>query len=222
MSEKMKRKWITVNENMSVDFRENVVEIALAQYPDAPKKLKDVARTLFSAIKTSGFRSFDRTPIGLVKPHVVEMMQHVPIAADTVICLWAEAQAPLLDELRKAAADAGLDLELSWEWYHGIDGYYALELIEVLAEVVNSLASDRPEDEASSLHLAALWLSGAVMAERAYQIEPEGWDAETELVDTHYSDMDSVDDPLEPVLLSSPNETNSEQPASEEELDHDL
>jgi len=161
--------WSAVNSLMEDDYRETVVTIALRQLPAAEPDLRRLARSILtSEISIPGFRSLDRAPVGVARPHVIKRMAQSNDVVTAVICLWAEAQQPLIERLRAAAAAAGVELLPDWSWREAWYGCCsAEEVLKPIADVVEVLGVGRSKEEVCHLELAAYWLSGAAWASSA-------------------------------------------------------
>ena len=117
MSEKPIQPWIAANGYMHDEYRETVANVALQHFPHASRELRAFAkRELSKAITIPGFRTFNRAPVSVSLPHVVEKIERAPGVATAVICLWAEAEKKLIDELQAAAEAKGLQFRSDWSW----------------------------------------------------------------------------------------------------------
>jgi len=89
-------------------------------------------------------------------------MEWSPGVATAVICLWAEAEEKLINELQAAAEAKGLQFCPDWSWQEANEGFYAFEDIAPLTECTEALAQDKSSPEADHIWLATLWLSRAL------------------------------------------------------------
>ena len=158
-----------INEVMRDDYRWQVAKIALKHIPHASLPLLDHARQVLSQfVKVEGFRDGRVAHAPLVKSlaPVVERMQQHSRVMSTIIGLWAEAKNNLVCELRQLAEDSKLEFEPGWSWHDGISGFYSLEAsphLEKLSELVEVMSHDRQQIERDNIHLAAFWLSSAII-----------------------------------------------------------
>ncbi len=157
--------WIAaVVESMREDYRETVVDIALRQLPRASSELKFwVEREVSTSISVDGFRSFVRAPASKARRPVIVKMQHVPVVAAAMICLWAEAQQELIRKVRTEAMKAGLRFDPEWSWQKAVHGFSALEPDSVFARCIEQLAEQASGLESDHYRLAGFWLSRALV-----------------------------------------------------------
>lgn len=165
MPEKPILPWISVNNYMQDEYRATVVDLALRHLAHASKDLREFAkRKLSEAVAVRGFRSFDRAPVDVARPYVVKEMKQAPGVATAIICLWAESERKLIQELQVAAEAEGLRFHAGWSWQEAQAGFCPFEEMTSLAKCTEMLTEDKSSPEADHLWLAALWLSRALIS----------------------------------------------------------
>ena len=179
--------WVTANGYMSDEYRLIVIKRALSHLSRATNDLRHFASLALDKLKVPGFRSFAlaNTPISRHRaiPVVTEAFQHSPTVATAIICLWAEANQQIIEELRLAAiAASDLKFAPEWTWRASRAGYLDFPKVAPLAKVAESLATDRSHPESDDLQLAVLWLSRAMIIEDATEVGTAA--AESALLDS--------------------------------------
>jgi hypothetical protein len=164
VSERKLYPWIAVTEIMDDEYRHAVVEIALGHLRQASNDLARFAKNSMSYMTVPGFRSVDRAPVDRARDIVGEEMLLDNDVATAVICLWAEAKADLVEELRSVAESEGLHLSSPWTWEEGGEGFILSEEVEALQDLAGGIATDESAPEADHFRLA-FWLSGCLSAE---------------------------------------------------------
>jgi len=199
--------WIAVNNYLQDEYRETLADLALRNLPDASRDLRVFAkRELSKAITIDGFRSFDRAPVDVALRHVVRQMEWNPGVATAVICLWAEAEEKLINELQAAAEAKGLEFRPDWSWQEAKEGFYAFEDIASLTECTEALAQDKSSPEADHIWLATLWLSRALIS-RSSEIaieSPSSQLQETLTEEAETASPEEAQDDLRPSKFGEP------------------
>ena len=164
--------WIEVNEMMDEVYRQQVVADALSQLPKATPELNKLALAIFKkAIQINGFRTFQSIPMQIAKVHVAKEFKVNADLATAVICLWAEKQAGIIESIRGAAREAGLNVPEVWGWQEGGEGFVTTEEPSAFDKLAGGLAEQKSKPEADHYLLAALWLSRGMAEQKAEEEE---------------------------------------------------
>ncbi len=160
--------WVEVNEMMDETYRQQVVADALSQLPKAAPELNKLALGIFKkAIQVNGFRSFQSIPPQISRTHLSREFKVNADLATVVICLWAEKQAAIIESIRGAARDAGLNVPEVWGWREGGEGFVTTEEPSAFDKLAGGLADQKSKPEADHYLLAALWLSRGMVGQES-------------------------------------------------------
>ena len=109
--------WEAVNANMTDEYREKVVEVALERLPKASKSLQRFAARALSTVSIPGFRSLSHAPERIAKRYIIKEMLTSNHITAAVICLWGDAKknGPILD-LSRTAGNYGWRIRADWTW----------------------------------------------------------------------------------------------------------
>ena len=171
MTEKQVLPWvaIAINEMMEDRYRDIVVKSALNHYYHLPKKLnKFVTGILKQATDNKkvkefkGYRPFPEAPMEKVREFVSAEFKNSNAIATIIICMWADANQQLIQNLKGSAQNAGFIFSDNWDWEKARIGFKSFEDISEFHQYVLSLIADREKSEQDNYILAALWLSGSL------------------------------------------------------------
>ena len=162
MTDKKLHRWITVNDYMDTDYRNQVVELALAHREHAPLELRKIANSVLSSIAVPGFRTFQKVPVSVTVPYVVQQFQKRRDVTTIIISLWSVACQGVIAEVKKQAVLKGLCFQEPWTWKEAEEGYYVFDEIPKLFEIIEPLAQEKEKQEHDHWMLAVLWLSGGL------------------------------------------------------------
>jgi len=214
--------WLLVNKLMNDEYREIIVRDALIHYKQTSGSLRKFATNSFAGINVPGFRTLFKAPVSKAAPLVIKDFQQYDRVTTAVICLWAEAQRDVIEDVKRECVNQGYYFVEPWTWQDAMIGHTAFPDDNEFHKIIEQMAEDFESPQKDHILLAELWLSQAFRFSPEEEIEVEIRD-ENLLANLGLDDPDpeSVIDPLDlPPKDPSNKHLISEKPSTQAEEYH--
>lgn len=159
--------WNFVNGHMSnSEFREHVLRTAWIHRAKAPNNLRVYAdQILTSTVNVRGFRPKSTKILSAaystVKDSLNKAMWVDKDTSASIVALWADSEQNIIQHLKHAVYEAKIVIPEMWDWRLGIQGFYDMDNISDILEIVNHMSIGE-EFIRWKYYLASLWLSGGL------------------------------------------------------------